>query len=138
MRTLLVLSEEISRKLSEKVVTQQVIYSPEPSQDSKAAAKEQPKRKIKLLSIPPRSPDINPLKICSTLLIQNSSDAIEQNITHEIYEQSSARVHNTLENYPIPEIDKIIDTMPKRMHRIINCNGGRLRYLKETPLHGFW
>ena len=55
-------------------------------------------------------------------------DAIEQNITHETYQQFSARVQNTLENYPIAEIDKIIDTMPKRMNQVINCNGGRLRY----------
>ena len=55
------------------------------------------------------------------------SDAMEQNITHETHEQVSDRVLNTLENYHIAEIDEIIDTMPKRMHQIINCNGGRLR-----------
>ena len=96
--TLLVLSEEISRKLSEKCVTQQVIYL---------------SRMATILNLIDRK-----LK----------SDAIEQNITHQTSEQFSARVQNTLENYPMAEIDKIIDTMPKRMHQIINCNGGRLRY----------
>ena len=56
------------------------------------------------------------------------SDGIEQNITHETYEQFSVRAQNFLENYPIAEIDKIVDTKPERMHQIINCNGGRLRY----------
>ena len=47
---------------------------------------------------------------------------------HKTYEQCSARVQNTLENYPIPEIDKIMDTIAKRMHQIVNCNSGTLRY----------
>ena len=130
--TLLVLSEEISRKLSEKVVTQQVIYSSrggDLSQNSKAAAKEWQKRKIKLLSIPRHSADINPIENMFKLIDRKlKSDGIEQNITHETYEQFSVRAQNFLENHPIAEIDKIVDTIPERMHQIINCNGGRLRY----------
>ena len=99
------------------------------SQNSKAAAKEWQERKTKLLSIPPHTPDINPIENMFNLIDRKpKNDAIEQNIIQETYEQFSTRVQNTLENYPIAEIDKIINTMPKIMHQIINCNGGRLRY----------
>ena len=101
----------------------------DPSQTSKAAAKEWQKRKIKLLSIPPRSPDINPIENMFNLIDGKlKSDAIEQNATHKSYGQFSARVQNTLENDPITELNKIINTMPKKMHQIINCKVGRLRY----------
>ena len=101
----------------------------DPSQNSKVATKEWQKRKLKLLSIPPRSPNINPIENMFNLFDRKlKSDAIEQSIMHETYEQFSARVQNTLENYPIPEMDKIIDTIPKKMHQIINCNGSRLSY----------
>ena len=99
------------------------------SQNSKAAAKEWQKRKTKLLIIPPHTPDINHIENMFNLIDRKpKNDAIEQNIIQETYEQFSTRVQNTLENYPIAEIDKIINTMPKIMHQIINCNGGRLRY----------
>ena len=99
------------------------------SQNSKAAAKEWQKRKIKLLSIPRHSADINPIENMFKLIDRKlKSDGIEQNITHETYEQFSVRAQNFLENHPIAEIDKIVDTIPERMHQIINCNGGRLRY----------
>ena len=90
------------------------------SQNSKAAAKEWQKRKIKLLSIPPHSADINPIENMFNLIDRKlKSDGIEQNITHETYEQFSVRAQNFLENYPIAEIDKIVDTKPERMHQII-------------------
>ena len=99
------------------------------SQNSKAAVKEWQKRKIKLLSIPRHSADINPIENMFKLIDRKlKSDGIEQNITHETYEQFSVRAQNFLENHPIAEIDKIVDTIPERMHQIINCNGGRLRY----------
>ena len=127
--TLLVLSEEIPRKLSEKVASNLFVQGGDLSQNSKAAAKEWQKRKIKLLSIPPHSADINPIENMFNLIDRKlKSDGIEQNITHETYEQFSVRAQNFLENYPIAEIDKIVDTKPERMHQIINCNGGRLRY----------
>ena len=91
------------------------------------------------MNIPPHSPDINPTENIFNLVDKKlESDAIEENITHETYKQFSARVQNTLENYIIAATDEVIDTMPKRMHQIINYNGGRFRYQKETTLHGFW
>ena len=132
VHTLLVLSEGISRKIIRKrfnLAGKLFVQDDDSSQNSEAAAKEWQKRKIKILSIPLRSLDINPTENMLNLIDRKlKSDALEQNITHETHEQVSGRVLNTLENYHIAEIDEIIDTMPKRMHQIINCNGGRLRY----------
>ena len=51
----------------------------DPSQTSKAAAKEWQTRKIKLLSIQPHSPDINPIENMFNLIDGKlKSDAIEQ------------------------------------------------------------
>ena len=131
VHTLLVSSEGISRKTIRKrfnLAGKLFVQDGDPSQNSEAAAKEWQKRKIKILSIPLRSLDINPTENMLNLIDRKlKSDALEQNITHETHEQVSGRVLNTLENYHIAEIDEIIDTMPKRMHQIINCNGGRLR-----------
>lgn len=101
----------------------------DPSQNSAAARKEWGKLDITLLKIPPRSPDINPLENVFHLLDRKlKSDAIEQTITHETYEGFSARVQNTLENFAVELVDKIIDTMPKRISQIVSGAGERLKY----------
>ena len=71
----------------------------DPSQNSSASRKEWEKLNIILLSIPPRSPDINPIENVFHLLEKKlQSDAFERNITHETFADFSARVKNTLEN----------------------------------------
>ena len=59
-------------------------------------------------------------------------DAIEKNIIYESYKDFSGRVKTTMETFPVDMIDKIIDTMPKRMHEIIKCHGQRLKYLQDV------
>ena len=44
-----------------------------------------------------------------------TKDALQQHITDQSFEQFSERVKRTLEAYPYGEIDKIIDSMDKRM-----------------------
>ena len=56
------------------------------------------------------------------------SDAIEKNITYESYKEFSARVKSTMDNFSVDMIDKIIDTMPKRMREIVKSRGQRLKY----------
>ena len=84
---------------------------------------------IKVHSIPPRSPDINPIENVFHLVDKKlRSDAIEKNITCESYKEFSARVESTMENFTLDMIDRIIDTMPKRMREIVKCGGQRLKY----------
>ena len=56
-------------------------------------------------------------------------DALEQNITNENFERFSERVKETMENYPVDAIDKIIASMDsRRISEIIKCKGERLKY----------
>ena len=100
----------------------------DPSQNSAIASKAMKKLEVQVHSIPPRSPDINPIENVFHLLDKKlRSDAIENNITYESYKEFSARVKATMETFPVDMIDKIINTMPKRMHEIVKCRGERLK-----------
>ena len=92
----------------------------DPSQNSAAARKEMKKLGVEVHSIPPRSPDINPIENVFHLLDRKlRSEAVEQNITNESYKEFSARVRQA-RVARVEQIDKIIDTMPKRMRDIIS------------------
>lgn len=101
----------------------------DPSQNSKAATNELAKLGFQCFSIPPRSPDCNPIENLFNLVdMQLRSDAISQQITKETEDEFAKRVRNTITAFPIKEIDKIIDTMPKRMHMLVQNKGQRLKY----------
>ena len=81
------------------------------------------------VSIPPRSLDFNPIEngfnfVKSELRTQ----AFEQNVNHETFEQFSARVKLTLENTPTKYIDKTIESIPKRMSMVIKSKRQRIKY----------
>ena len=87
------------------------------------------KLNVHLFNIPPRSPDINPIENVFHLLDRKlKNDAVSNNITRETFTEFCERVQNTLHNFPADKIDKIIDSMPKRMREIVKCHGERLRY----------
>lgn len=101
----------------------------DPSQNSAVVRKVLHLKRAKLLSIPPRSPDINPIENFFNLIkIELRRQALQDNITRENYEAFSQRVYNTMINFPAEQIDKIIDTMNKRMDLIIKGNGKRTKY----------
>ncbi len=101
----------------------------DPRQNSVAAKWALDDVNAKLFSIPPRSPDINPIENLFHLIQSKlDRDALDQNITKETFERFSERVKQTMESYPVDTIDKIIDSMDKRMADIIKCNGQRLKY----------
>ena len=96
----------------------------DPSQNSAAARQAMKSVRAKLLSIPPRSPDINPIENFFHLIKRRLVvDALAQNIQKESFEQFSSRVQFTIMNFEKAVIDKIIDTMDKRMGLIINKKG---------------
>jgi hypothetical protein len=83
----------------------------------------------KLFSIPPRNPEINPIENLFHLIQSKlDRDALDRNITKETFERFSERVKETMENYPVDTIDKIMDSMDGRMTERIKCNGQRLKY----------
>ena len=83
----------------------------------------------RMFSIPPRSPDINPIENFFHLVKkQLNRDALEQNIMQESYRQFSDHVKETILNFPVAIIDNMIESMDKRMNMIIRKKGQRLQY----------
>ena len=101
----------------------------DPSQNSALARAAWRKMGAKLLSIPPRSPNINCVEnlfhIVKQLLEQ---DAIKYNIMFETYEQFSERVETTIRNLNTDIINKTIESMNNRMDLIIEKKGQRTKY----------
>ena len=83
----------------------------------------------KFLRIPARSPDLNPLENLFHLARENlNKDKRNRHITTETMEQFADRAQCTLRNFKPELIDKIIETMPKRIERIIKNCGSRIKY----------
>ncbi|CAB3978781.1 Hypothetical predicted protein [Paramuricea clavata] len=92
----------------------------DPRQNSVAAKRALDDVNAKLFSIPPRSPDINPIENLFHLIQSKlDRDVLARNITKETFEWFSERVKETMENYPVDTIDKIIDCIDGRMTEII-------------------
>lgn len=73
-----------------------------------------------LLSIPPRSPDINPIENFFKLVKDRlTKDAIANNITWESFPDFSIRIRETILSMDKAVIDKIIESMNKRINSII-------------------
>ena len=80
-------------------------------------------------SIPPRSPDLNPIENLFHLVSkQLEKDALDMHITHETFTQFSERVKRTMLNFPKDIIDNIIESMDKRVAMVLKKRGERLRY----------
>ena len=100
-----------------------------PVQNSAAALKATSKVKADVFSIPPRSPDLNPIKNFFNLISKKlNDDALDNMATSESYGQFSKRVKITIKNYSIEEIDKIIKSMPNRIKKILQRKGQCLQY----------
>ena len=81
------------------------------------------------MKIPPRSPDINPIENIFHLVKNKLDDeAIEKNIVSESMDEFEARVKQTLFQLPVSLVNNIIESMGKRMRKIIKAKGNRLKY----------
>ena len=75
-------------------------------------------------SIPPRSPDFNPIEnIFNFVKSELRTQTFEKNINYETFEQFSVRVKHTLQNAPTKYIDNNIELIPKRMLMVIKLKG---------------
>ncbi len=82
-----------------------------------------------MFSIPPRSPDLNPIENLFHLISKKlENDALDLQIQSENFEQFSKRVRDTMMDYPKTTIDNIIKSMGKRITMIIKKQGERLKY----------
>ncbi len=101
----------------------------DPSQNSAAAMMAVCEIGATRLSIPARSPDLNPIEnFFHIVKKQLKRQAIERNLTWESYSDFVKRVKKTMEESSVHVINKIISTMNKRIDLIIKHKGERLRY----------
>ena len=105
------------------------IQDGDPSQNSAIARAAWKRAGAKLIAIPPRSPDLNPIEnifhIVKRIL---QVDAIKKNITFETYEQFSSRIVQTFRNLDQTLINNTILSMDKRIDTIIKKKGSRTKY----------
>ena len=105
------------------------VHDGDPSQNSKAAKTDLDKIGVVQFSIPPRSPDLNPIENAFNSVEKKlSSDTVKYSISKNSYAKFMERVRNTLLSYPVERIDSIIKSMPKRISQVIQSKGHRLKY----------
>jgi len=100
-----------------------------PRQNSKIAKQAYDKVHAKIMVIPPRSPDLNPIEIFfNSVKRELKLQAIEQNITRENLTEFNTRVIKTLKNFPIKTINKTIASMDERILQVVDAGGRRIKY----------
>jgi hypothetical protein len=105
------------------------IQDGDPSQNSKIAQCAMKDVNAKLLSIPPRSPDINPIENVFHLVHKRlSEDALEKEIGKETIQDFEKRVIDSLYSIPHDTINNTIASMDKRLRKIIRNKGCRIKY----------
>ena len=100
-----------------------------PRQNSKAAREAFESVNALVFKIPSRSPDLNPIEN----FFHSVSDKLRQQALHnriekETFNEFSARVKKTLLEYPAADIDKIIESMDKRIEMVLKARGMRIKY----------
>ena len=105
------------------------IQDGDPSQNCALARAALKRVGAKLLAIPPRSPDLNPIENIFNIVKRIlEADAIKKNISYETYEQFSARIVETFRKLDHTLIDSTIASMNKRIDAIIGNKGSRTKY----------
>jgi transposase len=109
--------------------TNAFVQDGDPSQNSYAAREAMKRTGAQLVSIPPRSPDINGIENVFHLLNERlRKDAIERNLSQETYDEFQERVISTIHSIPQHVIDNVISSTKKRLQHIINGGGKRTKY----------
>ena len=112
-----------------------------PIQNSKKAKEAMYEVGAKKFSIPPRSPDMNPIEnVFNVVKVELERQALDQNITFEDFENYnqnitfenfenfSSRVKETLNTFSVQYINKTINSMDARMKMVIRKKGKRIKY----------
>lgn len=101
----------------------------DPSQNSKVAMDAILEIGARVFSIPPRSPDLNPIEnIFNVTKEKLKEDALMNEITKEDWDSFCMRVKSTLENTDIAYINSTIESMERRVDLVIANGGERTKY----------
>ncbi len=97
--------------------------------NSKAVMDDLHDRGILIFNIPTRSADLNPIEnLFSGIRKALHKDAVSRNINKETFRQFQQRVLHVMKSYPIVKVDKLIDSMWRRLDAVINSEGDRINY----------
>ena len=100
-----------------------------PVQNSGAAKTAFSDSEISLFQIPPRSPDINCIEnFFAHVKAKLRKDALEKNITQETKQHFCERIIQTLENWCKLKINKLINSIPTRIEKLIEKQGDHIPY----------
>ena len=100
----------------------------DPSQNSRMAQDAMDAIPCRLLKIPDRSPDLNPIENAFHLVgKQLRKDAIEKNISKENFQQFCWRIKKNLLSFYPAIVSKTIESMNKRVDAIIASKGERIK-----------
>jgi len=101
----------------------------DPSQNSALAKRAMRNVNANLCSIPPRSPDVNPIEtVFAHVKKALTEQVLVNNILTETYDQFSLRVKATLYSTTSTLINNIIDSMGTRLIKVVGKKGGRIEY----------
>ena len=83
----------------------------------------------RMFAIPARSPDLKPIENMFHLVRANSQkDALTKEIKKETFLEFSRRVRKTIKGSPVEILDKTVDSLPKRLAKIVSTKGERTKY----------
>ena len=100
-----------------------------PRQNSTVTRTEWERVGAKLFSIPAKSPDLNPIENFFNLVgKQLRKESIDKAITKETFDEFSNRIKKCMLDFKSSEIDKIIETMEKRLGMVVARKGQRIKY----------
>lgn len=100
-----------------------------PCQNSKVSKKAIQNINAIGMAIPTRSSDLNPIENIFnqvSMILQNQ--VVEQNITKETLSEFSARVKDALIKFDSEKVNKMIDSMPKRLNDVLKAKGQQINY----------
>ena len=100
-----------------------------PRQNSKAAGVAFDYVNATVFEIPSRSPDLNPIDTFFHMVNNKlRQQALDDRIRKETFQEFSACVREAMIEYPVEEIDEIIETMDKRIEMVLKAKGMRIKY----------
>ena len=100
-----------------------------PVQNSKKALQALARNGIKRLKIPARSPDLNPIENFFNLVRRKiKNDSFQKRIEMESKGEFAIRVTELMQNYSADSINRIIQSMPKRVQMVVKMKGTRIKY----------
>lgn len=84
---------------------------------------------ISLFPIPPRSPDLNIIENMFNFVKKDlRQDALKLQLTRESKEEFKQRIRRKLGSYSPSRVNKLVDSLPRRISQLIASKGNRLKY----------